>query len=64
MSRATDYRKWAEECRGLARTARTSAQRTMLLHIADTWLRLANNADEDAQSDGASEMSDRSPTLM
>ena len=37
MSRAADYRKWAEECVGLAQTARTPAQRTMLLHIADTW---------------------------
>ena len=34
----TDYRKRAEECVEIAQTARTSAQRTMLLHIAETWL--------------------------
>jgi hypothetical protein len=36
-----DYRKRAEECVELAQTARTPQQRTMLLHIAETWLRLA-----------------------
>jgi hypothetical protein len=51
MSRAADYRKWAEECTGLAQTARTPAQRTMLLHIADTWHRLASDADDEGGSD-------------
>jgi hypothetical protein len=32
----TDYRKRAEECIEIAQTARTPAQRTMLLHIAET----------------------------
>ena len=40
----TDYRKRAEECIEIAQTARTPAQRTMLLHIAETWLRLAEDA--------------------
>ena len=40
----TDYRKRAEECIAIAQTARTPAQRTMLLHIAETWLRLADDA--------------------
>ena len=61
MSRAADYRKWAEECVGLAQTARTPAQRTMLLHIADTWRRLASDADEDG---GRDRPSDSSMTLM
>src|ERR1041384_918857 len=39
MSQDRNYRKRAEECTMLAQTARTSAQRTMLLHIADTWMR-------------------------
>ena len=61
MSRAADYRKWAEECVGLAQTARTPAQRTMLLHIADTWRRLASDADEEG---GRDRPSDSSMTLM
>jgi hypothetical protein len=44
MPRRTDYRKRAEECVVIAQTARTSEQRTMLLHIAETWLRLADSA--------------------
>jgi hypothetical protein len=44
MARTTDYRKRAEECVQLAQTVRTSEQRTMLLHIAETWLRLADDA--------------------
>lgn len=46
MLQAVDYRKHAEECVEIARTAPTQAQRTMLLHIADTWLRLAKDASE------------------
>lgn len=44
MSAPSDYRKRAEECVELAQTARTPQQRTMLLHIAETWLRLADNS--------------------
>jgi hypothetical protein len=44
MPQASDYRKRAEECVELAQTARTPEQRTMLLHIAETWLRLADDA--------------------
>ncbi len=43
MARTTDYRKRAEECVQLAQTVRTPEQRTMLLHIAETWLRLADD---------------------
>lgn len=43
MGEAADYRKRAEEC-----VADTPAQRTMLLHIADTGLRLAKDAEENA----------------
>jgi hypothetical protein len=46
----SEYRKRAEECRALAQTARTPSQRTMLLHIADTWMRLARDAEEGDQS--------------
>ena len=44
MPKATDYRRRAEECVQLAQTVRSSHQRTMLLHIAETWLRLAEHA--------------------
>ena len=44
MPQSRDYRKRAEECVLLAQSARTPQQRTMLLHIAETWLRLAEDA--------------------
>ena len=44
----TDYRKRADECVEIAQTARTSAQRTMLLHIAETWMNLAKDAEANA----------------
>ena len=46
----TDYRKRAEECIEIAQTARTSAQRTMLLHIAETWMNLARDAEGNSLS--------------
>ena len=45
-----DYRKRAEECIEIAQTARTPAQRTMLLHIAETWMNLAREADGNASA--------------
>ena len=53
MTMATDYRKRADECLEIAQTARTPAQRTMLLHIAETWLNLARDADGDLPPDAA-----------
>ena len=51
MLRAAEYLKRADECREIAQRAPTAAQRTMLLHIADTWLRLAEDAqDNDGDS--------------
>jgi hypothetical protein len=47
MATAADYRKRAQECVEIAKTARTASQHTMLLHIAETWLRLANDAEEE-----------------
>jgi hypothetical protein len=46
----TDYRKRAEECIEIAQTARTPAQRTMLLHIAETWMNLACDAEGHSRS--------------
>jgi hypothetical protein len=44
----SEYRKRAEECLTIAQTARTSAQRTMLLHIAETWMNLARDAEDNS----------------
>lgn len=44
MPNASDYRKRAQECVELAQMVRTPEQRIMLLHIAETWLRLASDA--------------------
>jgi hypothetical protein len=49
----TDYRRRAEECLEIAQTARTSAQRTMLLHIAETWMNLAKDAEANMSSAAA-----------
>jgi hypothetical protein len=48
MLMATNYRKRAEECLEIAQSARTPAQRTMLLHIAETWLNLAKDAESNS----------------
>ena len=51
----TDYRKRAEECIEIAQTARTPAQRTMLLHIAETWMNLARDAEGHSTSAATAE---------
>jgi hypothetical protein len=56
MMTMTDYRKRAEECVEIAQTARTSAQRTMLLHIAETWMNLARDAEGTLSANGMQEM--------
>jgi hypothetical protein len=50
-----DYRKRAEECLEIAQTARTPAQRTMLLHIAETWMNLARDAEGNSSANGVRE---------
>ena len=57
----TDYRKRAEECVEIAQTARTAAQRTMLLHIAETWLNLARDAESNALRTATLQTQDGSP---
>jgi hypothetical protein len=52
----TDYRKRAEECIEIAQTARTSSQRTMLLHIAETWMNLARDAEGNSPSTAEREL--------
>jgi hypothetical protein len=60
---ATDYRKRAQECVEIAQTARTPSQRTMLLHIAETWLRLAKDADGNSQQHAAAQNLRQRPGL-
>jgi hypothetical protein len=64
MPQAADYRKHAEECVEIAQTARTEAQRTMLLHIADTWLRLAKDADQNSSDRHVNGKSPRTPAAL
>ena len=45
--REAEYIRYSEECVAIARMARTSAPRTMLLHIAETFRRLADSENED-----------------
>jgi hypothetical protein len=59
----TDYRKRAEECVEIAQTARTSAQRTMLLHIAETWLNLARDAEALSMTNGAARATPENSSL-
>lgn len=63
MTMATDYRKRAEECVEIAQTARTPAQRTMLLHIAETWLNLARDAEGNPFSEAKARNSGEGQTL-
>jgi hypothetical protein len=58
MNMATDYRKRASECVEIAQTVRTPAQRTMLLHIAETWMNLARDSESHSQF---SDTADKSP---
>jgi hypothetical protein len=41
MQKVSEYRHHAEECRTLARRARSAADRDMLLKMADSWDELA-----------------------
>ena len=56
MPKENDFRKHAEECVQLAQSVRTPEQRTMLLHIAETWLRLADNAKRSVTSEGIAKL--------
>jgi hypothetical protein len=41
MSKVSEYRQHAKECRGLAKTVRSPQHREILLDMAATWDRLA-----------------------
>jgi hypothetical protein len=44
--REAEYIRYGEECVAIARKARTNAERNMLLHIAETFRRLADSENE------------------
>ena len=61
---AANYRKRADECAALAKTARSPSERTMLLHIAETWLRLARDAEDNEQVNGRGDTRPPGTSLM
>jgi hypothetical protein len=46
MRTSTQYREFAEECLRLAKVARTEPQRYVLHEVAETWKKLAEEADQ------------------
>jgi hypothetical protein len=46
METSQDYRKFAEECRRLAREAKDVEHKRVLEHMAEAWLRLAREAQQ------------------
>jgi hypothetical protein len=51
MSVAAGYRRYVEECRQLAQTA-TPVTRAHLLRVAATWLRVAEQMEQESERDG------------
>jgi len=45
METSTDYQRFAEECRRLAKNIETDRYRKILLEMAETWERLAEETD-------------------
>jgi hypothetical protein len=48
METSTQYRRFAQECRRLAREAKTERHRKIMEEMARAWDRLASEADEEA----------------
>jgi hypothetical protein len=46
MKKASEYRTHADECRMLARTAKTAEHRSMLMNMAATWDSLAETREK------------------
>ena len=49
MQTLTDYRKFAEECRRLARDAKSERQRKILQEMAEAWRTLADETERSGQ---------------
>jgi hypothetical protein len=48
METATEYRRFAQECRRLARDAKTERHRKIMEDMAQAWDTLATEADKEA----------------
>jgi hypothetical protein len=48
MASADDYRRHASECVRLAQASKNPGDKALLLRMAETWLRLAEEADNRA----------------
>ena len=46
-----EYREFADECLGWAKTARGDRERRILLQMAETWRRLAEQAESSQKPD-------------
>jgi hypothetical protein len=54
MPHPSEYEKYAQECASLAQATQVPEHRVMLLHIAETWRRLAgDSAAKAAMSNGS-----------
>jgi hypothetical protein len=54
MGTAQKYQRFAEECMRLARTAKDAQVKALLLHMAQVWVRLAENQTADSETEDAS----------
>ena len=53
MQTSTQYRTFADECRRLAKIAKTAHERMVLEEMAATWLLLADEADRTKMRSGS-----------
>ena len=49
MSSAEEYREFAEECLGWAKTARSDQERRIFLQMAEVWLEAAARSEKKAR---------------
>jgi hypothetical protein len=50
LHKASEYLDYSRDCVRLADAVESASHRTMLLHIAETWLRLAEDVTKDLPS--------------
>jgi hypothetical protein len=51
MGKAEEYQRFAAECMELARTAKDARAKAALLHMAEVWVRLAENQTTNTEAD-------------
>lgn len=50
LARSEEYRRFAQECLEMARTAEDERSRAVLIQMAQVWLRLAQAREADAET--------------